>query len=87
MCLAGKNLRLPPTDNQSRWFREFCNGKEQYQDFFIHYDSPDELTAEERAMIFRPRTSDILTQVQTLGGPKWVWCTFSDAQIDLNYHF
>lgn len=71
--------------SKSRWFQEFLNGNPYYKDFFIAYDSPDELTEAERELIFRPRTSDILTPFQTINGVKWVWTTFSTDQIDLNY--
>ena len=36
-------------------------------------------------IIFRPRTSDILTEFQTCSGPTYVWTTFSQDQIDLNF--
>jgi len=71
--------------SKSRWFQEFLNGNPYYKDFFITYDSPDELTPEQRSMIFRPRTSDILTPFYTINGTKYVWTTFSSDQIDLNY--
>lgn len=71
--------------SQSRWFQEFANGKSPYKDFFITYKSPDELSDEERQLIFRPRTSDILSKFQTINGERFVWTTFSEDQIDLNY--
>ena len=71
--------------SQSRWFQEFLNHNMYYRDFFIAYNSPEELSPEDRSMIFRPRTSDILTRYEALTGPVWVWTTFSDDQIDLNY--
>lgn len=71
--------------SKSRWFQEFLNGNRCYRDFFISYDSPDQLTPEERAMIFRPRTTDILTPFWTIDGLKYVWTTFSPDQVDLNY--
>ncbi len=70
---------------KSRWFQEFLNGNPRYEDFFIAFSSPDDLTPEQRRLIFRPRTSDILVQVQTRKGPRYVWATFSSDQIDLNY--
>ncbi len=70
---------------KSRWFQEFLNGNTYYGDFFITYASPEELSKEERNKIFRPRTSDILTKFDTIEGPKYVWTTFSQDQIDLNY--
>lgn len=71
--------------SRSMMFQEFLNGTPYYRDFFIYYDSPDELTEDQRRKIFRPRTSDILTRFETIDGPKYVWTTFSEDQIDLNY--
>jgi sucrose phosphorylase len=71
--------------SKSRWFQEFLNGNPYYRDFFISYSSPDALTAKERGMIFRPRTSDVLTEVPTIHGKRYVWTTFSSDQVDLNY--
>jgi len=71
--------------SRSRWFSEFLNGNTYYEGFFITFSSPDELTPEQRKMIFRPRTSDILTEFHTIKGPRYVWTTFSNDQVDLNY--
>jgi len=70
---------------KSRWFQEFLNGNPYYKNFFITFDSPDDLTEEQRRLIFRPRTSDILVKFATINGPAYVWATFSADQIDLNY--
>jgi glycosidase len=70
---------------KSRWFQEFLNGNPQYWNFFMNFASPDDLTQEQRRLIFRPRTSDILTKFHTINGPTYVWTTFSADQIDLNY--
>lgn len=71
--------------SKSRWFQEFLNGNPYYWDFFISFTSPADLTPEQRRVIFRPRTSDILTQYHSINGPIHVWTTFSQDQIDLNY--
>ena len=71
--------------SKSRWFQEFLNGNPYYWDFFIHFSSPSDLTQEQRSLIFRPRTSDILTKYKTINGERHVWTTFSADQIDLNY--
>ncbi|KMY68156.1 sugar phosphorylase [Desulfocarbo indianensis] len=70
---------------QSQAFQEFLNGNPRYIDQFIAYDSPEELTPDQRSKIFRPRVTDILTRFDTLRGPKYVWTTFSADQIDFNY--
>ena len=71
--------------SRSEMFREFLKGNRLFEDFFIAYDSPEDLTADQRSKIFRPRTSDILTEFHTINGPKYVWTTFSKDQIDLNF--
>jgi len=71
--------------SKSRWFQRFLDGTPHYKNFFISYDSHDDLTPEERRAIFRPRTTDILTRFYTIDGEKYVWSTFSKDQIDLNY--
>jgi sucrose phosphorylase len=71
--------------SRSEMFRGFLRGDPQYRDFFIAYDSPDDLTPAQRSKIFRPRTSDILTRYETIDGPKYIWTTFSPDQIDFNF--
>ncbi len=70
---------------ESLAFQELLNGNPNYQEVFTTYRSPDELTPEQRQIIVRPRTSDILTKYQAIDGPIWVWTTFSPDQIDLNF--
>ena len=72
--------------SRSEAFRHFINGVPGFEQLFISFKAPDELTQEQRCVIFRPRTSDVLTEFQTINGPRYVWTTFSQDQIDLNYH-
>ena len=71
--------------SQSRWFLEFLNGHPHYRKFFTSFRAPGELLPEQRSLIFRPRTSDVLTPFATIDGPRYVWTTFSGDQIDLDY--
>ena len=71
--------------SKSKWFHEFLNDHPHYKKFFMFYENHDDLTPEQRCMIFRPRTSDVLTEFRSLNGPVFVWTTFSADQIDLNY--
>lgn len=64
----------------SYWFRRYLGGDPDYQDFFIEAD----LDAEYQQVI-RPRSSPLLTEFDTSSGKKWLWTTFSDDQIDLNF--
>lgn len=70
---------------QNYVFQEVLNGNPDYKDFATIYHSPDDLTPEQRSMLVRPRTSDILSKYQSINGKIWVWTTFSPDQIDLNY--
>ena len=70
---------------QSKAFQEMLSGNPLYQNVFTVYRSPEELTSEQRQIIVRPRTSDVLTKFDSLDGPVWVWTTFSPDQIDLNF--
>ena len=71
--------------SSSQTFQEFLNGNPRFQEMFITYESPKGLTPEERETLVRPRTSDVLTQFQSMNGPVWVWTTFSADQVDLNF--
>jgi len=65
--------------------QEMLSGNPEYRDYAITFKSKDELTTEQRKIVRRPRTNDILTMFYTLDGPIWAWTTFSPDQIDLNY--
>jgi sucrose phosphorylase len=70
---------------ESEGFQEFLNNHPRFKDVVTSYPSPDVLTPEQRRLIRRPRTSDILTKFHSINGPVYVWTTFSPDQIDLNY--
>lgn len=65
---------------ESDWFQEFLKGNPKYRDYFIVAD-PDE----DYSKVVRPRALPLLTKFTTKDGEKYVWTTFSDDQIDLNY--
>ncbi|HON00446.1 MAG TPA: sugar phosphorylase [Acidobacteriota bacterium] len=71
--------------SQARWFREFRDGDPYYGKFFLSFHSPEAIDREHMKLIFRPRTTPLLTPCDTVYGRKWVWTTFSEDQIDLNY--
>jgi glycosidase len=77
---------LNHASSHSKAFQEMLCGNPQYKNFAISFQSPEELTPEERGVLRRPRTSDVLSCFQSIDGPRWVWTTFSPDQIDLNYH-
>ena len=71
--------------SESEWFREFLSRNPNFEDFFVSFESPQAISDEHLRLILRPRTSSLLTEYQTLHGPRWVWTTFSPDQIDLNF--
>jgi glucosylglycerate phosphorylase len=66
--------------SQSRWFQGFLRAQEPYKDYFITLNPATDLST-----VVRPRTSPLLTPFETVEGTKYVWTTFSDDQIDLNF--
>ncbi len=64
----------------SDWFQGFLHGEPAFQDYFITVEPDTGLS-----QVFRPRTLPLLTAVETPSGIKYVWTTFSDDQIDLNF--
>ena len=62
------------------WFQGFLRGDAPYDGYFIVTDPAADLRG-----VTRPRTSPLLTPVETANGPVHVWTTFSADQVDLNY--
>lgn len=66
--------------SQNEWFQRFLNGDSDCESFFITKDPDEDLS-----MVVRPRSLPLLTKFATKNGPHWLWTTFSEDQIDLNY--
>jgi glycosidase len=62
------------------WFQAFLRGEPPYDGYFIVTDPAADLRG-----VTRPRTTPLLTRVETANGPRSVWTTFSADQVDLNY--
>ena len=65
---------------RSRWFENFRKRTDPGKDYFFEARPSDDLSA-----VVRPRTSPLLNAVQTEDGERYVWCTFSEDQVDLNF--
>jgi glucosylglycerate phosphorylase len=87
ITFAGQKFRLMldavinHVSAQSEWFQGFLKGDPKYKDFFIVVEGSPDLSH-----VVRPRALPLLTRFSVLGEEKWVWTTFSEDQIDLNYH-
>ncbi|MEX0648704.1 MAG: sugar phosphorylase [Balneolaceae bacterium] len=81
-----KNFRLMAdlvmnhTSRYSNWFKNYLDDISPYDDYFIEVEPGTDVSA-----IVRPRSSPVLTPVHTKAGEKFVWTTFSDDQIDVNF--
>jgi sucrose phosphorylase len=71
--------------SRSRKFQRFLIGDPEALDWFRVFSSKDEIDDDDRRLILRPRTTDLLTEFATVNGPRWVWTTFSADQVDLNF--
>ena len=65
---------------RSGWFENFRKGVEPGKDYFFTASLDDDLSA-----VVRPRTHPLLKEVETADGVKYVWCTFSHDQVDLDF--
>jgi len=65
---------------RSAWFENFLKGEGKGHDYFFEADPDDDLSK-----VVRPRTSPLLREVETANGTKYVWCTFSHDQVDLDF--
>jgi len=74
------DLVINHCSSRSLWFENFKQRRDPGQDYFVEVDPRVDLSA-----VVRPRTSPLLSEVQTLDGKRHVWCTFSHDQVDLNF--
>jgi glycosidase len=74
------DLVMNHTSRYSEWFQKYLKNEKPYVDYFIEVDPDTDLS-----QVTRPRSSSLLTPVHTDEGEKFVWCTFSDDQVDVNF--
>jgi sucrose phosphorylase len=74
------DLVLNHISSKSGWFEQFKQGIKPGCDYFIEVDPQTDLSA-----VVRPRSTPVLVEVETKQGKKYVWATFSEDQIDLNF--
>lgn len=74
------DLVLNHCSTRSLWFENFKTETDPGRNFFITAAADTDTT-----QVVRPRTSDLLRPTRTKSGEKFVWCTFSHDQADLNF--
>ncbi len=65
---------------RSGWFENFKQRKHPGADYFYEAGPATDLSA-----VVRPRTSELLKEVDTLDGKRYVWCTFGHDQVDFDF--
>jgi sucrose phosphorylase len=66
--------------SQSAWYQSYLRQEPPFDQYFIEVDPNEDLSK-----VFRPRALPLLTRAETSNGTRFVWSTFSEDQLDLNY--
>ncbi|WP_280571155.1 alpha-amylase family glycosyl hydrolase, partial [Chromohalobacter sp. 296-RDG] len=74
------DLVINHVSRESLWFVDYLAGTQPGRDYFIEMDPNTDLT-----QVTRPRSSPLLVPVSTRRGTRYLWATFSEDQIDLNF--
>lgn len=74
------DLVINHCSSRSLWFDNFKQRKHPGLDYFVEGDPEADLSS-----VVRPRTSPLLRKTDTLDGERYVWCTFSHDQVDLDF--
>lgn len=75
------DLVINHVSSQSEWFQQYLAQQPPGRDYFIEADPSLDWSA-----VVRPRSSPLLTPVETAAGVRHVWTTFSADQVDLEFH-
>lgn len=74
------DLVINHVSRESLWFSDFVANAAPARDYFIDMDPETDVS-----MVTRPRNTPLLASVNTHRGIRYVWATFSEDQIDLNF--
>jgi len=74
------DLVINHISSKSEWFSNFLKNLEPEKDYFHVLPSDTDVS-----MVTRPRSTYLLSPVQTESGQKHVWTTFSPDQVDVNF--
>lgn len=74
------DLVLNHCSRENLWFVDFIAGQEPACHYFVEVDPSENLS-----LVTRPRSTPVLSGVRTHHGLRYVWTTFSNDQIDMNY--
>ncbi|OJA03905.1 sugar phosphorylase [Halomonas sp. QHL1] len=74
------DLVLNHVSRESLWFVDYLSGSLPGRDYFIEVDPDTDVS-----QVVRPRSSPLLVPISTRRGTRYLWATFSEDQLDLNF--
>lgn len=74
------DLVLNHVSKKSVWFQDYISGVQPYTDYFVEVPPNTDLSA-----VVRPRNTPLVRRTATRDGVKYLWTTFSEDQIDLDF--
>ncbi|MFO7821705.1 MAG: alpha-amylase family glycosyl hydrolase, partial [Lentisphaeria bacterium] len=74
------DLVLNHVSKQSSWYKDYVSGVMPYTNYFIEVEPDTDLQD-----VVRPRNSPLLRRTNTRDGVRYLWTTFSEDQIDLDF--
>lgn len=74
------DLVLNHCSARSEWFEQFKRNEAPGKDYFFTVSQDADIS-----QVIRPRTNPLLQAIETAGGQRHVWCTFSYDQVDLDF--
>ena len=74
------DLVLNHASSKGQWYKNFLKEKRPGQNYFYTVDKDYDCSK-----VVRPRDHNLLSEIKFLNEKKFLWCTFSHDQIDLNF--
>ena len=74
------DLVLNHASSEGKWYKNFLKEKRPGKNYFYIVDKDYDCTK-----VVRPRDHNLLSEIKSLNEKKFLWCTFSNDQIDLNF--
>ncbi len=74
------DLVLNHASSEGQWFKNFLKEKRPGKNYFYIVDKDYDCSK-----VVRPRDHNLLSEIKFLNEKKFLWCTFSHDQIDLNF--
>ncbi len=74
------DLVINHCSRSSLWFVSYLADQPPYNEYFLEAEPQPAL-----ALVTRPRSSPLLTEIRTLRGVRHLWTTFSSDQMDLDF--